>query len=611
MNLLSLTHFTMFLICIWLIYFTLSKNPTATPNKVSALLICSYAIWNFAYMFFHAALSKNHAMLWFNIASFGFCSFPSIGVWFSLVFGKKEGLLKKWYLYFLIFLVSAVFIYHQWTGDLVDDYVKQFYGWEVVWSTSIWPWLYYAYYISFMTFSFRIWYQIGKKARFSYEKKQAKIIFYSGLLIFLMGTVTDVLCPQFKVYGIPPLGPILIIIWTIGMVYAITKYKLMVLTPAYAASDILSTMSDSLVLIDPEGKIIEVNAATIKMLGYTREEIVGKPADILFSEELSLFMRTKLERLLREVSRDEYRAVYRTKNGVDVPIDFSSAVMQDQDGNYIGVVGIARDLRGVLILQEKEREFLVEKARTEALQERAQDLQDAYDKLKTTQTILLQSEKMAAVGQLAGGVAHEINNPIGVILGFAQGIVRRIEDDDPLYLPLKSIEREAIRCKKLAGDLLTFSRSGKTQAEMIDINTTIDETLTLIATRTKVKNIEIIKEYGTAHPHFTANKNQIQQVILNLCNNAIDAMPDGGCLTIRTKNNEKQIEINISDTGPGITDEVKKHIFEPFFTTKEVGKGTGLGLSLCYEIIRKHQGVIEVESETGNGSTFRIKLPIT
>ena len=132
-------------------------------------------------------------------------------------------------------------------------------------------------------------------------------------------------------------------------------------------------------------------------------------------------------------------------------------------------------------------------------------------------------------------------------------------------------------------------------------------------TRTKTQNVEVIRIFGEGLPKITANSNQIQQIIINLCNNSIDAMPKGapnGRITITTKKLEKEVEITVSDTGVGILEEVKKHMFEPFFTTKEVGKGTGLGLSLVYEIIKKHNGTIEVESEVGKGTTFYFTLPI-
>ncbi|MFQ3675121.1 MAG: ATP-binding protein [Endomicrobiia bacterium] len=246
-------------------------------------------------------------------------------------------------------------------------------------------------------------------------------------------------------------------------------------------------------------------------------------------------------------------------------------------------------------------------------------VEEKTKELSETQKKLYQSDKLSAIGQLAGGVAHEINNPMGVILGFAQAVVKDIKENDPLYMPLKSIEREAIRCKKLVGDLLTFSRAGKTQKEPSDINELIENTLSLISTQTRIKGIEIIKEYGMNLPQINLNRNQVQQVIVNICNNAIDAMPEGGKLTIKTvlntipTNNGTQsqfIEISISDTGVGMTEEVKKKLFEPFFTTKEVGKGTGLGLPLVYEIIQKHNGTIDVESEVGKGTCFKIKIPV-
>jgi signal transduction histidine kinase len=233
---------------------------------------------------------------------------------------------------------------------------------------------------------------------------------------------------------------------------------------------------------------------------------------------------------------------------------------------------------------------------------------------KRLENIVLQSEKMAAVGQLAGGVAHEINNPLGVILGFAQGVVKRIQPGDPLEMPLKSIEREALRCKNLVQDLLTFSRIGKTEKEEIDISQTIESSISLILAQSKVRNTELLKELDPNLPKALANKNQIQQVIVNLCNNAMDAMPNGGKLTLRTKkselNGKEAVEIQVQDTGQGIPPEIKSKIFEPFFTTKDIGKGTGLGLSLVYEIVQKHEGQIKVDTEVGVGTVFCIRLPL-
>ena len=225
-------------------------------------------------------------------------------------------------------------------------------------------------------------------------------------------------------------------------------------------------------------------------------------------------------------------------------------------------------------------------------------------------TQLLQSEKMAAVGQLTSGLAHEINNPVGIIMGFSQGVIKLVKEDDPFYIPLKSIEREATRCKKLVSELLLFSRTGKTYSEKIQVNAIVEETLAFVSAHAKERNIQIEVIKSVNIPEITMNKNQLQQVILNICNNAIDAMPDGGKLLITTRQAKDQVEIEMSDTGTGMTEEVKKHIFEPFFSTKEVGKGSGLGLSICYEIVRKYNGKIDAESKTGKGSVFTLKFPI-
>jgi len=225
------------------------------------------------------------------------------------------------------------------------------------------------------------------------------------------------------------------------------------------------------------------------------------------------------------------------------------------------------------------------------------------------QTQLIHTEKMAALGHMAGGVAHEINNPMGVILGFAQLVSRDIKEDDTLYLPLKSIEREALRCKKLVSDLLLFSRAGKSSNETVNINETIETTLSLIEAQAKVNNVRVCRNFDPDDLSLRANKNQLQEIIVNMCNNAIDAMPAGGIITIATRHTDTNIIIDITNTGQGIPVEARPHIFEPFFTTKEVGKGTGLGLSLCYEIVKKHQGTITFVSEQGKGTTFTITLP--
>lgn len=239
-------------------------------------------------------------------------------------------------------------------------------------------------------------------------------------------------------------------------------------------------------------------------------------------------------------------------------------------------------------------------------------LEDRTREIKEIQDRFLQSEKMSAVGQLAAGVAHEINNPLGVILGFAQGMCRRIEPGDKLELAVKSIEREATRCKNLVQDLLTFSRVTVREKAPLELNEVVGSSISLIESRAKVCQVEIRTRFTEGLPRVLGNKNQIQQIIINLANNALDAMEKGGVLTLSTELEQDRpvswVCLKVTDTGPGIPPDILKKIFDPFFTTKQVGKGTGLGLSLVYEIAKKHSGSVEVQSRPGC-TEFCVKFP--
>jgi two-component system, cell cycle sensor histidine kinase and response regulator CckA len=236
----------------------------------------------------------------------------------------------------------------------------------------------------------------------------------------------------------------------------------------------------------------------------------------------------------------------------------------------------------------------------------AQDMTDR----KHMDTALRQSEKLSAVGQLAAGVAHEVNNPLGVILGFAQSILLRLPSQDALMPAMKAIERETLRCKVLVQELLTFSRERKPGMAPEPPNTLLDGALALIETQARLRRIELRREFAPGLPPVMADRNQIQQVIINLCTNAMDAMPEGGLLRTAMEKKPGHLEIRVQDTGTGILPSVQPRIFEPFFTTKEVGKGTGLGLSLAYEIVQKHHGQLTFETLPEKGTTFFVKLPL-
>jgi two-component system NtrC family sensor kinase len=236
------------------------------------------------------------------------------------------------------------------------------------------------------------------------------------------------------------------------------------------------------------------------------------------------------------------------------------------------------------------------------VQERTRELRAAQDQL-------IQSEKLASIGELAAGVAHEINNPIGVILGFAQVLLKRTREGDPMHRPLSIIAREGVHCKNIVQDLLDFARQNKPAPRRLNVNKVIEAAAGLMEHQANSDQVTVVKGYAPDLPDVVADENQLQQVFFNILLNAYQAMPEGGELHITSRLEDDDVQAIFTDTGAGIPQESIHHIFDPFFTTKEVGEGTGLGLSVSYGIVRQHGGTIEVQSENGTGATFIVKLP--
>jgi signal transduction histidine kinase len=237
--------------------------------------------------------------------------------------------------------------------------------------------------------------------------------------------------------------------------------------------------------------------------------------------------------------------------------------------------------------------------------------------LKESQEAMVQQEKMVGVGQLAAGIAHELNTPLGTIIGYAQMLREDLSGQPGASANLADIDEiigQAGRCRDLVKNLLNFSRrsslegAGKTTA---DINDIIRKILSLVEHDFEMKGVRLHLDLDAKVPAVGVNENEIAQVILNLANNAADSMPAGGSLDISTHYDAPtdRICIVVHDTGSGIKESDRTRVFEPFFTTKEVGKGTGLGLSICYKIVANHLGSIEFDTVLGKGTTFRVYLP--
>ena len=241
----------------------------------------------------------------------------------------------------------------------------------------------------------------------------------------------------------------------------------------------------------------------------------------------------------------------------------------------------------------------------------ANELRQAMTELRDKQAMLLQAEKLSAMGNMAGALAHEIRNPLSVIVGYVEDILTDLPPQETLIKVLESVRRSAVRCQDLMNNLLSFARRPK-ESEHFLLKDALEETLTLVRMSAKMTQVQCLFDVR-ANPTVAARRSEIQQVFINLMGNAVDAMPKGGTLTVILEEEVSAgvnwVKVSIQDTGTGIPEDIRKRIFEPFFTTKPVGKGTGLGLSIVQDIVRSCGGLLQVQSELHKGTTFVVHLP--
>lgn len=235
------------------------------------------------------------------------------------------------------------------------------------------------------------------------------------------------------------------------------------------------------------------------------------------------------------------------------------------------------------------------------------------ERRRLMQKQMAQADKLASIGELSSGIAHEINNPLGIILGYTQLLLRGETPQTDRYNDLKTIEKHAKSCKAIVEDLLNFARTSSPQKETLNIHTVIEDVIGFVRHHSNLENIQIETVLAPDLPQVHMDQKKIKQVLINLLMNAIHAVERSGAITISTGLNSasNRVTVEVSDTGHGIAKENLPRIFDPFFTTKPTGEGTGLGLSVSYGIVKGHGGNITVKSEPGRGSTFMLSLPVT
>lgn len=343
-----------------------------------------------------------------------------------------------------------------------------------------------------------------------------------------------------------------------------------------------------------DGGIINWNRGAQRLYGFARDEAHGRRP----SELLQTRREGGVDGIKKILQRDgvwngELR--HRTKDGREIVVDSRMVLWRNPDSPPI-VIAANRDISD-------------RKAAEEALRESERKLRDQAQELEQQ---LIASGRLVSLGQVTASMAHEFNNPLGIIIGFVEDMLTTAEPEDPDYRSLQIVNQEAYRCKKIVEDLLDYAKPKAAEMAPVNVQAAIDKTLELMENHLYKQKVQVVKEVGSDLPRVHADSQQLAQVLVNLYLNAIDAMPNGGQLTVgadvKKDAGAPEIVISVADTGLGIEPSALDKIFQPFYTAKK-RRGLGLGLPICERIVKNHGGEIKVQSQPGRGTTFEIHLP--
>jgi PAS domain S-box-containing protein len=340
--------------------------------------------------------------------------------------------------------------------------------------------------------------------------------------------------------------------------------------------------------VDTKGNVLIFNEGMEQLTGYSASEIMkkghlGSFYDIQVAKENMKKMRS--DQFGPYGKLNPTSMTIKTKKGEEIPVTLSASIITI-DGKEVGSVGVFTDMRGILKIRK--------------------ELEDANIQL-------IQSQKIASIGRMAAGVAHEINNPLSGILIYTELLQQALKDKPEVLNDLQEIIDQTLRCKKIASDLLEFSRKSAGKISSFSLDDLITKCLALLITKASFQDIGVTTNIDRNMPNLTADMGQLQQVFTNLFINAADAMEGRGKLHIAAAFDQERslFVIRVADTGPGVPQECRDKIFDIFFTTKPVGKGTGLGLSVSQNILKIHGGSISFDCPPEGGTVFTVELPFS
>ncbi len=338
------------------------------------------------------------------------------------------------------------------------------------------------------------------------------------------------------------------------------------------SENIVESLNVGVLSVDLKGRVESWNSQVEELTGVPRHEAVSRPLEEVLPADLAAEIAAH--------ANDErvcglYKFLLRNRADRTLVVNVSVAPLVGKSGERVGRLILLDDITQRTRLEEQ----------------------------------LLQNEKLSSLGLLAAGVAHEVNTPLAVIANYIQILAKQLPEEDPRHKLIDKIVKQTFRASEIVNHLLNFSRTGGAEFQQVDLNQVIEETLSLVSHPFRTAQVQVIQNFEANLPAVFGSSNRLQQVFLNLLMNARDAMPAGGMVEVRTFASNGSVEVEVTDTGSGISRDNLPRIFDPFFTTKSTGRGTGLGLSVSYGIVKEHAGKIEVRSNPGKGTSFRLEFP--
>ncbi|MDY6904131.1 MAG: response regulator [Thermodesulfobacteriota bacterium] len=618
MTLLALISLISFFVYVYLGLLVYLKHSESPVNRAFFILSLLAAYTSFTDFQLRIAPDIEAARFWFRIGVLWYLQLAAL-LHFVLVFTRISTQKGCRWLYIPLYSPGFVFAILDYHGMVVNGPQKSPWGWSygVVQETLIGN-LSIVWFVILIVTGILLCLRYYLKASEPKEKLRAKYVLIGTSIPMLTGII-ELVCSRLSI-EIPNMLLTGIVVGGGFWAYAIWRYELFVLSPAASVQAIVRTMSDVLFLISMDRKIKVVNQAALDLFGYERDELLDQPVKKLFdiSDYLEIIKGSLPGAMATKGTVNDVETSVRTKQGRAVTISLAGSLVYDKNNHIQGMAFIGRDITR---RKKQEQELHHYQTQLEAL------VKERTAELEKTHAQLQRAQKMEFMGNIAGGVAHDLNNILSGIVSYPELLLLDLPLESPLREPMQAIKKAGEKAATIVQDLLTLARREVSVKEVVNLNLIVRE---YMQSPEKAKllsyhpYVQIETRLDGALMNLVGSPVHLSKVLMNLVHNGAEAIPGKGKIIITTENRDVRTSIagyerippgtyvvlSVSDSGTGIVAEDLDHLFEPFYTKKEMGKsGTGLGMAVVWGAVKDHGGFVDVDSQVGAGSTFTIYFP--